>query len=144
MIRPATLSDLDSLALLERESFPEDAFSRSRLKHLVSRAKSVAIVCDEDGIRGYVLLLFRDDTDAARIYSICVGRKYRNKGVGKALVCSAERVARERGCRRMTLEVRENSDAAVRFYNGLGFSFIGNLRDYYHPGAHGLRMMKRI
>ena len=144
MIRPATLSDLDSLALLERRSFHEDAFSRKRLKHLISRAKSVTFVYDEGGIRGYVLLLFRDDTDAARMYSVCVDRLHKNKGVGKALVCLAEKVAKERGCGRMTLEVREKSDAAVRFYCRLGFSFVGKLTDYYHPGAHGLRMMKRL
>jgi ribosomal protein S18 acetylase RimI-like enzyme len=144
MIRPATLSDLDSLALLEKKAFPEDAFSRRRLKYLVSRAKSLTLVCDKDGVCGYVLLLFRNDTDAARIYSICVDRKQRNKGIGKALVSSAERSAKERGCGCLTLEVRERSRVAVRFYSGLGFSFVRKLIDYYRPGANGLRMMKRI
>jgi ribosomal protein S18 acetylase RimI-like enzyme len=144
MIRPADLSDLDSLALLERESFPEDAFSCNRLKHLISRAKSATLVYDEDAIRGYVMLLFREDTDAARIYSICVDREHRNKGIGKALVDSAEVVAKERGCKRMTLEVRESSDAIIRFYERLGFSFVYRLTDYYNPGVHGLRMMKYL
>lgn len=144
MIRPARISDLNSLALLEKETFPEDAFSRTRLKHLIEHAKSFTLVCDQNGICGYVMLLFRDDTDAARVYSICVDKGRRNRGVGKSLMASAERIAIERGCRRLTLEVRERSRAAVRFYSKLGFSVVKNLADYYSPGANGLRMMKCI
>lgn len=144
MIRLATLADLDSLVILERDSFPDGSFSRRRMKHLMVRAKSVTLVHEENGIHGYALLLFRNDTDAARLYSICVDGSHRNRGVGKVLIDSAERTAKKMGRKRMTLEVKENGEVTVPFYSKLGYVPVGRLMDYYGKGVHGLRMTKYI
>ncbi len=90
------------------------------------------------------MLLFRKDTDAARLYSICVDRNARKKGLGSALVRAAEEAAKERGWRRMTLEVEEGNAEALEFYEFHGFEGAGKLRDYYALGVHGLRMEKRL
>lgn len=144
MIRLATLADLDSLVVLERDSFSDGSFSRRRMKHLMLRAKSVTLVHEEKGIHGYALLLFRNDTDAARLYSICVDGSQRNKGVGKGLIDAAERIAKKMGRKRMTLEVKEDREVTLLFYGKLGYVPVGRLMDYYGKGVHGLRMMKHI
>ena len=144
MIRLANLADLDSLVILERDSFPDENFSRRRMRYLMLRAKSVALVHEEKGIHGYALLLFRNDTDAARLYSVCVDGSHRNKGVGKGLVDSAEQTAKRMGRKRMTLEVKEDCKVTVQFYCKLGYVPVGRLKNYYGKGVHGLRMMKHF
>ncbi|MBM4236956.1 MAG: GNAT family N-acetyltransferase [Euryarchaeota archaeon] len=144
MIRPADLRDLGEIQRLEDENFPEDGFSRRRMRYLVTSSSSLTLVWDGNGIKGYVMLLFRKDTDAARMYSICVDRAARNRGLGSALMRAAGEAARNKGCRRMTLEVREGNAEAIEFYAFHGFKGRRRLRDYYAPGVDGLRMEKRL
>ncbi len=46
----------------------------------------------------------------------------RGTGLGRALVEAAFERARERGCRRIELDVNESNTAAIAFYEGLGFT----------------------
>jgi ribosomal protein S18 acetylase RimI-like enzyme len=46
----------------------------------------------------------------------------RGGGVGRALAQAAIARARERGCRRIELDVNEDNPAALALYEGLGFS----------------------
>jgi ribosomal protein S18 acetylase RimI-like enzyme len=46
----------------------------------------------------------------------------RGTGLGRALVNAAFESARQRGCRRMELDVNEQNTAAIAFYESLGFT----------------------
>jgi ribosomal protein S18 acetylase RimI-like enzyme len=46
----------------------------------------------------------------------------RGTGLGRALVEAAFERARERGCRRIELDVNEQNTAAIAFYESLGFT----------------------
>jgi GNAT superfamily N-acetyltransferase len=53
---------------------------------------------------------------------VYVREEARGAGCGHALVEAAIESARLRGCRRMELDVNEDNEGAVRFYQSLGFT----------------------
>src|SRR3954454_13140938 len=55
----------------------------------------------------------------------------RGSGLGRALLDLAVEQARERGCRRIELDVNDNNDAALALYRSLGFD---NRDDRYGGG----------
>lgn len=145
MIRPAISEDLVSLALLEKDSFrSEEAFSLRRIRYLMNTADSLVLVHEGRDVDGYLVLLFRRDTDSSRIYSLCVDPRRRREGIGGQLVRSAEAASAERGCRRVRLEVRAGAEETVKFYGHLGFRVVRRLPDYYGNGLHGFRMEKAL
>ncbi len=55
------------------------------------------------------------------IHDVVVLDIYRNKGIGRLLMQRIEEYARETGCSKITLEVREDNHNAQRLYRDLGF-----------------------
>jgi ribosomal protein S18 acetylase RimI-like enzyme len=55
------------------------------------------------------------------IHDVAVLPEQRSQGVGKALFAEIERVAKQRGCCKLTLEVLEGNEGAKKLYDQLGF-----------------------
>lgn len=55
------------------------------------------------------------------IHDIAVTASWRRRGVGRALMLEIEKIARERDCCKLTLEVLENNLNAQKLYCELGF-----------------------
>lgn len=144
-IRAATLPDVDRLLALEADSFGSDRLSLRSFRRLL-RAPSAECRVLRDGAEtvGYALLLFRAGARVARLYSVAVDRRFRGRGLAAALLGDAERVARRRGADRMSLEVREDNDAAIRLYERLGYVLKGRRAGYYADGADARRYEKRL
>ena len=68
-----------------------------------------------------------------------VSDRARRGGLGRALVEAACEHARERGCRRIQLDVNEANSAAVALYESLGFSSWAD-----PPGGRTLFMGRRL
>lgn len=66
------------------------------------------------------------------IHDVAVHPHYRGRGVGKVLVEEAEKVAKKRGCCKMTLEVLAGNARAKGLYDKLGF------RPYVLDEANGV------
>jgi ribosomal protein S18 acetylase RimI-like enzyme len=60
--------------------------------------------------------------DLAHTHRVAVDGALRGHGVGTALFEAVARAAGHAGCRRMTLTVNVTNEAAVRFYERLGFA----------------------
>lgn len=60
--------------------------------------------------------------DDCWLEDLYVGDAARGAGLGRALVQAAFERARERGCRRIELDVNEENTAAIAFYERLGFT----------------------
>ncbi|WP_048146981.1 GNAT family N-acetyltransferase [Pyrococcus abyssi] len=83
------------------------------------------LVAEENGrILGELEMLISEEMFLGKIRKIChvnvlmVHKDYRGKGIGRALMIEAERVARERGCELITVTPE---DRAVGFYKKLGY-----------------------
>ncbi|UPG72089.1 GNAT family N-acetyltransferase [Roseomonas gilardii subsp. gilardii] len=55
------------------------------------------------------------------LHDVVVARRFRGQGISRLLLAEAERIARERGCCKITLEVLEGNQAARAAYEKAGF-----------------------
>lgn len=99
------------------------------LKMLIYRRRHFNFVAAEEGeLAGFVILVlgryskFRGN---AYIANVSVDDKQRGRGLGKQLMVRAEEFARERGARRLELEVFARNKIAVELYRKLGYETEG-------------------
>jgi GNAT superfamily N-acetyltransferase len=134
-LRPAHTDDLDSVVRLI-VGF-RDWWGKSEPSADVIRSTAAQLLDDD---RTEFLLAFDDDGDAVGIcqlryrLSVWTGsddcwledlfvvESARGGGYGRALVEAAFESARARGCKRIELDVNEQNEAALRFYESLGFT----------------------
>ena len=65
------------------------------------------------------------------IHNLAVDPRYRRRGVARSLLRSVVGDAKDRGVRRITLEVRKSNEAAQKLYQSLGFAEQGIRKGYY-------------
>ena len=66
------------------------------------------VMCGYEGHRGWINYL-------------AVDPDRRLRGIGRELMCAAERVLRAAGCPKINLQVRATNQAVIAFYRALGF-----------------------
>lgn len=86
----------------------------------------------------YGFSLTRRVIDEAELMLVAVLSQERGRGLGRRLVEGAMLKARQRGARKMFLEVRDGNVAALGLYESLGFSAAGRRQNYY-TGVMGER-----
>ncbi len=83
---------------------------------------------------GVAVLVENFSTFAGRpflnVHDLAVDASAQGRGVGTALLAEAERLARSRGCCKVTLEVHGTNEGAKRLYTRLGFESLDE-PDYY-------------
>ncbi|MEV5309715.1 MULTISPECIES: ribosomal protein S18-alanine N-acetyltransferase [unclassified Streptomyces] len=135
--------DIDPVLELERDLFPEDAWSRgmfwSELAHArgpgATRRYVVAEEETEQGgsrIVGYAGLASAGDI--GDIQTIAVARDQWGTGLGARLLTELLRAATAFECAEVMLECRVDNVRAQKLYERFGFEPIGFRRGYYQPG----------
>src|SRR6185312_5803177 len=144
-IRRATLADLPALLALERRAFTTDHLSSRQYRHHITNTSAcVFAALDASGLLGKAVVFFRKNTRVARLYSLAVADEARGRGVGEALVRAVEGAARDKCCRRLRLEVRQDNASAIRLYERLGYRRFGAYCGFYEDGADAWRYEKDL
>lgn len=144
-IRRATLEDIDQLSELDGIGFGPEAFSRSRLKYLLSKGQATILAVECEGtLVGSAVILWRKDSSKARIYSILIHPTHQGLGLGRRLLSECEDLAVQSGRTCMSLEVRADNSRAIHFYDAHGYTNVKSLPNYYDFGIEGLRMEKHF
>lgn len=129
-IRRMNLGDLDQVLAIEEHSFPTPWTRQAFTSELCENERALYLVAVERGeVVGYVgmwLIL-----DEAHITTLAVHPDRRRAGIGRRLLKEAVQWAKERGSRRMTLEVRVSNLGAQRLYQEEGFRRVGIRPGYY-------------
>jgi len=85
----------------------------------------VLLAHTEDRYVGMAICFMGFSTFSARplinIHDFMVLPDFQKRGIGKALLREVERIARERGCCKITLEVQMKNTAARHIYQSFGF-----------------------
>ncbi|MEU2062215.1 ribosomal protein S18-alanine N-acetyltransferase [Streptomyces sp. NPDC013455] len=132
--------DIDPVLVLEKDLFPEDAWSRgmfwSELAHArgagATRCYLVAESGDDGRIVGYAGLAAAGEL--ADVQTIAVARDHQGTGLGARLLTELLRAATAFECHEVMLECRVDNVRAQRLYERFGFAPIGFRRGYYQPG----------
>jgi ribosomal protein S18 acetylase RimI-like enzyme len=102
-----------------------------------NRSDSIGYLATDRGLPCGLLLSHLDEQDLnkAHLISMWVAPPYRRSGVGNALVSAIQDWAEKRGASQLLLMVTCSNDAAIRFYERLGFSMTGHTEPYPNDSA---------
>ena len=109
----------------------EDALILGNCHYLLAGADQVAASADPPaggGAAGFCLS--RSGFEEEELLLIAVDPAHRKRGIGHALLVRFAEAARQRGARRLLLEMRKGNPAES-LYRRFGFAQIGERRDYY-------------
>ncbi|WP_225825178.1 ribosomal protein S18-alanine N-acetyltransferase [Streptomyces naphthomycinicus] len=131
--------DIDPVLELEKDLFPEDAWSRgmfwSELAHArgPEATRRYLVAESADGrVVGYAGLAASGDL--GDIQTIAVARGLQGTGLGARLLTELLRAATAFECHEVMLECRVDNIRAQKLYERFGFAPIGFRRGYYQPG----------
>jgi ribosomal-protein-alanine N-acetyltransferase len=138
-IRRAALSDLDSILVIERASFPTP-WSRAVMASELSHPAGCYIVAELDGrLVGYTgASCFAGE---AHIMNVAVAPDSRRCGIGEALILELLRRTLELNAELAYLEYRPSNTAAAALYRKLGFRRVGRRRNYYRDTGEDAVLM---
>lgn len=126
---PLSEAHFDAIMAIETEAYPE-AWTRGMFRDEFRSRLSVFCVMmrgeDVAGYGGFWLVL-----DEAHITSVTIRKSDRGKGFGRMLLRYLLDLARERGVRLATLEVRASNQVARQLYLTEGFRQVGLRKGYY-------------
>lgn len=129
-VRPMGIWDLEWAAQLEAGCFTEP-WSFNVLRSGLDSSLDAYLVYEDQGlIRGYCVL--RILGDQGEIQRIAVEPAFRRQGIARKLMDAMVHLARLRGVREMSLEVRESNAGARKLYESYGFAGEAVRRGYYH------------
>ena len=92
--------------------------------YLVNKDKTIFFAFENEGFAGQIILL-KYWNQYAYINDIRVSKKFRGKGIGKALMQRAIEWARESDCIGLEVETQDVNVKACLFYKKLGFELGG-------------------
>jgi GNAT superfamily N-acetyltransferase len=128
LVRKIRPGDEERIAVLSGQlgypSTPEEI--RIRLDPILRDPRHAVYVAEAAGeaVSGWVHVFLYEtvESDArAEVSGLVVDETRRRRGVGRILMQQAERWARERGCRMVSLRSNVIREEAHRFYEGLGY-----------------------
>ena len=133
---------LSAVAEIEQISF-SDPWSVESLELMLGE-QAMGLVAIEDGrVLGYVGMMCV--LDEGQIINVATLPDARRRGIGRALMESVDRYAKERGIVFLSLEVRESNIAARSLYLSLGWKECGIRKNFYsHPTENACVMTKSI
>tara|TARA_R110002094_G_scaffold63662_2_gene73938 strand:+ start:469 stop:948 length:480 start_codon:yes stop_codon:yes gene_type:complete len=144
LIRLASATDLDGLVGIE-QSFPEeDRFPKRTWKRLLAGNAVAHVAVLEGTLVGASVLLFRQGSRVARLYTLSVAPELQGKGLARRLMAAGEAVATQKGCECMRLEARESNQHAILLYERSGYRVIARVSGYYPNGETAVRMEKPL
>ncbi|MBU7024280.1 MAG: ribosomal protein S18-alanine N-acetyltransferase, partial [Theionarchaea archaeon] len=93
-------------------------------------------------ILGYIAGI--DSWREGHIVSLAIHPAWRNKGVATQLVEEICRILKEKGKKRVKLEVRVSNKAGLNLYKKIGFEKQKIVQDYYENGEDAVLMKRRL
>jgi ribosomal-protein-alanine N-acetyltransferase len=130
-IRAAVLADLPAILDIERASFSIPWTQSAIEPELRADGRHFPMVAVEDETVVAFALAW-SVADEMHLVNFAVDPPRRREGVGRRLLRELVALARERGLRMLTLEVRDGNEAARELYRREGFVEVA-LRPGYYP-----------
>ena len=144
-LREMKRADMPAIIVLERETFPEDAWTPEMFAAEFAQPPSRRLyLVAEDGktLVGYAGMMFTGGSQAD-VVTLAVTSGRWGEGTGTALLTALVDEADKRGYEEVLLEVREDNPRARRLYLRHGFTEVGIRRGYYQPSGVDAVVMRK-
>ena len=144
-LREMSKGDMRGIMALERELFPEDAWTPEMFAAEFAQPASrrLYLVAEEgNALIGYAGMMFTGGPQAD-VVTLAVDPAHWGKGTGTALLTALVDAAASRGCAEVLLEVREDNPRARQLYLRHGFTEVGIRRGYYQPSGVDAVVMRK-
>ena len=140
-IVPMEKSHVPQVAALEKACFSDPWSEASVASELNNPLSCWLVALEGEVVAGYVgSQTVLDETD---MMNIAVRADFRRRGLATALVLALIACLKQRGSRRLTLEVRASNESAQNLYARLGFTQVGRRKNYYfHPREDAFILQK--
>ena len=133
------LEDIDAMLKIEKKSFHSHWSRQTFVDEFSSDNGHYVAIKDGGKILGYSG--FRYVLDEGHITTLAVSPRHRKKGVGTKLITQLIADAKDKGLKKLYLEVRQSNIGAQKIYKKLGFKILDRRREYYqHPSEDALVM----
>jgi ribosomal-protein-alanine N-acetyltransferase len=153
-IRGFRSDDLNRVMAINEECLPEN-YSTFFYRDLYRRFPKTFIVAEANGgIQGYIMCRIERGLSKLKslrtsrlchVVSIAVREAYRRRGIATALMHTAmENGRNEYSASECFLEVRIGNQAAIKLYEGLGFTNVNRKLRYYLDGEDAWVMARSI
>lgn len=76
--------------------------------------------------------------DEYHLNNIAVDSNYRRMGIARKLIETMIDYVKSKNGRRILLEVMQENLSAIRLYEKMGFTAVGDRKDYYKKGKHAI------
>ena len=127
---PMRRRHLRSVLRIEAQVYPRPWSLSLFLSELSLRTSRAYVVARVDGVVvGYAGLMFSGDD--GHVTTIAVDPMWHRAKIGTRLLAELARLALDRGCRNLTLEVRVSNVGAQALYERFGFAPAGIRKNYY-------------
>lgn len=142
MIRRLDKGDIKEILALQQRSNFSDGWNENMLLNAFDNRFVALGYFIKDTLVGYIGV----DTGLYEyeIESILVDINYRKKGIGKELLSSAIKLAKDNHAESVFLEVRQSNHSAIGLYSSAGFIQISKRKRYYPDGEDALVFKKEI
>ncbi len=142
---PAQRQHLDALERIEQASFTTDRISRRSFRRFIDQdIGDFQVLLAAEQVVGYYIVLYRQATQLARLYSLAVEPQFRRRGYGRMLLNAAEHDADERHCLFMRLEVKIDNAAALALYHQAGYYDMEIRPEYYEDDSDAVVLQKLL
>jgi len=144
-LREMNHADMAGILALERELFPEDAWTPEMFAAEFAQPASrrLYLVAEEgNALVGYAGMMFTGGSQAD-VVTLAVDPSRWGEGTGTALLTALVDEADKRGYEEVLLEVREDNPRARQLYLRHGFTKVGVRRGYYQPSGVDAVVMRK-
>jgi ribosomal-protein-alanine N-acetyltransferase len=134
--RPMTVADLDRVLAVEAASYSFPWSRGNFIDSLAAGYRTELRLDDQGGLLGYSVAM--PGFEETHLLNLTVAPRHQRQGHARAMLQLLCEAARQRGDRKLWLEVRQSNDPARRLYERFGFAEMGLRRSYY-PAPLGRR-----
>ncbi len=146
VLRAAHISEASAIASMSRllvEHGLDWRWTPGRVRKSIRDKETMVLVASVDGrLSGFAIMKFRDEE--SHLFLLAVTPNRQRNGIGRALLAWLEKSCRTAGMRHIRVEVRAGNLKARRFYERLGFRFVGQVAGYYDRHEAATVMVKTL
>lgn len=143
--RKAKIEDIKCLVEIENLSFNYDQLNDRKFRHFIQKGHSDLIVqIQGKQITAYGLLLYRQGSSLARLYSIAVHKDFYGQGLGEKLMRELEFFVQKHNRSVIRLEVKVSNNNAIKLYKKIGYVQFSIKQAYYDNNEDALCLQKNL